>query len=44
MRYTFTKNFGGFLEYKFSKQWSVELESQSPPAAVTAIKQSCPRL
>lgn len=28
LRYMFTKNLGGFLEYKFSKQWSVELESQ----------------
>ncbi|HAY22222.1 outer membrane beta-barrel protein [Desulfobacca acetoxidans] len=28
LRYMFTKHFGGFLEYKFSKQWSVELESQ----------------
>jgi hypothetical protein len=24
----FTKHLGGFLEYKFSKQWAVELESQ----------------
>lgn len=28
LRYMFTKNLGGFLEYKFSKQWSVELETQ----------------
>ncbi|MBW1986538.1 MAG: porin family protein [Deltaproteobacteria bacterium] len=28
LRYMFTKHVGGFLEYKFSKQWSVELESQ----------------
>ncbi|MBM4290006.1 MAG: hypothetical protein FJ135_18005 [Deltaproteobacteria bacterium] len=28
LRYMFTKNLGGFLEYKFSKQWDVELESQ----------------
>ncbi len=28
LRYMFTKNLGAFLEYKFSKQWSVELESQ----------------
>ncbi len=28
LRYMFTKHLGGFLEYKFSKQWSVELESQ----------------
>jgi opacity protein-like surface antigen len=28
LRYMFTKNLGGFLEYKFSKQWAVELESQ----------------
>lgn len=28
LRYMFTKNLGGFLEYKFSKQWSVELEVQ----------------
>jgi opacity protein-like surface antigen len=29
LRYMFTKHLGGFLEYKFSKQWAVELESQS---------------
>jgi opacity protein-like surface antigen len=28
LRYMFTKHLGGFLEYKFSKQWAVELESQ----------------
>jgi len=28
LRYMFTKNLGGFVEYKFSKQWAVELESQ----------------
>jgi len=28
LRYMFTKHLGGFLEYKFSKQWEVELESQ----------------
>ncbi len=28
LRYMFTKNLGGFLEYKFSKQWQVELEAQ----------------
>jgi opacity protein-like surface antigen len=28
LRYMFTKNLGGFLEYKFSKQWAVELDSQ----------------
>jgi opacity protein-like surface antigen len=28
LRYMFTKHLGGFLEYKFSKQWSVELEAQ----------------
>jgi len=29
LRYMFTKHLGGFVEYKFSKQWAVELESQS---------------
>ncbi|MBM4275385.1 MAG: porin family protein [Deltaproteobacteria bacterium] len=39
VRYMFTKHLGGFLEYKFSKQWSVELESQQlAPATVTASK------
>jgi opacity protein-like surface antigen len=39
LRYMFTKHLGGFLEYKFSKQWSVELESQQlAPAPVTASK------
>lgn len=39
VRYMFTKHLGGFLEYKFSKQWSVELESQQlAPATVTANK------
>jgi opacity protein-like surface antigen len=39
LRYMFTKHLGGFLEYKFSKQWSVELESQQlAPATVTASK------
>ena len=39
LRYMFTKHLGGFLEYKFSKQWSVELESQQLfPATVTASK------
>jgi opacity protein-like surface antigen len=28
LRYMFTKHLGGFVEYKFSKQWAVELESQ----------------
>lgn len=28
LRYMFTKHLGGFVEYKFSKQWGVELESQ----------------
>jgi opacity protein-like surface antigen len=28
LRYMFTKHLGGFLEYKFSKQWQIELESQ----------------
>jgi opacity protein-like surface antigen len=28
LRYMFTKHLGSFLEYKFSKQWAVELESQ----------------
>jgi opacity protein-like surface antigen len=28
LRYMFTKNIGGFLEYKFSQQWQVELEAQ----------------
>jgi opacity protein-like surface antigen len=28
LRYMFTKHLGGYLEYKFSKQWSVELEAQ----------------
>lgn len=28
LRYMFTKHLGGYLEYKFSKQWDVELESQ----------------
>ena len=27
LRYMFTKHLGGFVEYKFSKQWAVELES-----------------
>jgi opacity protein-like surface antigen len=34
----FTKHLGGFVEYKFSKQWAVELESQqlaTLPAATT---------
>jgi opacity protein-like surface antigen len=38
LRYMFTKHLGGFLEYKFSKQWAVELESQqlaTLPAATT---------
>jgi len=29
LRYMFTKHLGGFVEYKFSKQWAVELDSQS---------------
>jgi opacity protein-like surface antigen len=28
LRYMFTKNLGGFVEYKLSQQWQVELESQ----------------
>ena len=28
LRYMFTKHLGGFLEYKFSKQWSAELDTQ----------------
>jgi opacity protein-like surface antigen len=28
LRYMFTKHLGGFLEYKFSKQWDVDLEAQ----------------
>lgn len=28
LRYMFTKHLGGFVEYKFSKQWAVELEAQ----------------
>jgi opacity protein-like surface antigen len=28
VRYMFTRNLGGFVEYKFSQQWQVELESQ----------------
>lgn len=28
LRYMFTKNLGGFLEYKLSQQWQVELEAQ----------------
>ncbi len=28
LRYMFTKHLGGFIEYKYSKQWSVELELQ----------------
>jgi opacity protein-like surface antigen len=38
LRYMFTKHLGGFVEYKFSKQWGVELESQqlvSLPAVTT---------
>jgi hypothetical protein len=29
LRYMFTKNLGGFLEYKLSQQWQVELDSQT---------------
>jgi opacity protein-like surface antigen len=29
LRYMFTKHMGGFVEYKFSKQWDVELQAQS---------------
>jgi opacity protein-like surface antigen len=28
LRYMFTKHLGGFVEYKFSKQWEVGLEFQ----------------
>ena len=30
VRYMFNRNMGIFLEYKFSQQWQVELESQQP--------------